>query len=193
MRALSVDLLKNRRRVIVLITSVVVGLNIVVAVLLLSSKVIIEIKEPLTTFSNYKLFGIVINALSFPLLALMGAILGYYFGSKASKGDDEFSDHRPTSTKESIVRSSWTGELMGRLGRPFVASIVFLGHLILAGVLILFIHGLEWLFTRLWTERQPQFFDLVPITWFFDASEIGVLLVFVVFGTLDSFQKLRHR
>jgi hypothetical protein len=36
------------------------------------------------------------------------------------------------------------------------------------------------------------FFDWVPIRWFFDASEALILVVFVVFGTLEAIEMLRR-
>lgn len=36
-------------------------------------------------------------------------------------------------------------------------------------------------------------FDRVPLKWFFDAADAGVLSVFVVFSTWEAIQKLRGR
>ena len=36
-------------------------------------------------------------------------------------------------------------------------------------------------FGLLFQEQDPKFFDLCPVRWFFDAGEVGVLIVFVVF------------
>jgi hypothetical protein len=64
--------------------------------------------------------------------------------------------------------------------------------LILGAVVTLGIWATERLFYWLWAEQTPRFFDWIPVKWLFDASEFGVMIVFVVFGILEAYQKMKR-
>src|SRR5205807_2321753 len=55
------------------------------------------------------------------------------------------------------------------LTRPARAAAVFIGHLLLGSVVIGGIWLTHWLFLALWGEKDPKFFDWIPIRWVFDA------------------------
>lgn len=69
---------------------------------------------------------------------------------------------------------------------------VILGHLALGSIVSASIWGSHWIFTILWGDNDPKFFDRIPIRWFFDASELGVMLLFIGMGLVEAFRQLRQ-
>lgn len=76
--------------------------------------------------------------------------------------------------------------------RPARAAAVFIGHLLLGSIVICGIWLTHWLFLALWGEQDPKFFDWIPVRWVFDASEFGVMIVFVIRGILEADHKMRR-
>jgi hypothetical protein len=78
------------------------------------------------------------------------------------------------------------------LVRPARAAVVVLAHLALGTLVTVGIWVTELLFHWLWAaEHMPRFFGWIPVKWLFDASELGVMLVFVCCGTWEAFLTLR--
>jgi hypothetical protein len=38
--------------------------------------------------------------------------------------------------------------------------------------------------------EEPKFFGWIPVKWFFDASEAGILMTFVIWGIYDAWREL---
>lgn len=69
---------------------------------------------------------------------------------------------------------------------------VFFGHLCLGFFAMVGVWATERGFALLFRTEDPKFFDYVPVWWFFDAGEGGILLVFVVFGIFETVRQLRR-
>jgi hypothetical protein len=100
------------------------------------------------------------------------------FASGGISGRADATSPELESPAGGTVKGAW----MGTLGRAGTA-----GAVVAVGI-----RGTEWLFQLLWPGENPLFFDLVPIRWFFDASEALILIVFVVFGTWEAIEMLRR-
>jgi hypothetical protein len=73
---------------------------------------------------------------------------------------------------------------------PVRAACTFLGHVGLALVCMFGIWVLERVSGLLFQGHEPKFFEWVPIKWFFDAGEAGILLMFVIRGIYDAWGEL---
>lgn len=78
------------------------------------------------------------------------------------------------------------------LKRPLRGAVVIGGHLLLGAIVSIGIWLTHFLFIWLWGEQDPKFFDWIPIRWFFDASELVVMIVFIVSGAIEAYHKLRR-
>jgi hypothetical protein len=77
------------------------------------------------------------------------------------------------------------------LKRPFWALVALLGHVVLASAAILGFWIVEELIILLWGEHEPKFFGWIPVKWFFDAGDAGILIVFGIFGIRDAYRNLK--
>jgi hypothetical protein len=75
---------------------------------------------------------------------------------------------------------------------PVRAAGSFLGHIGLALVCVAGIWLFGQAFHRLFPE-DPKFFGWIPIKWFFDAGEAGILATLTVAGIYDVWQKLMRK
>jgi hypothetical protein len=80
------------------------------------------------------------------------------------------------------------GDVVSRAAR---AAVAFLAHLFLAALAMIGVWGTEQAFHALFKDGNPKFFDYIPVKWFFDAGEVGILIVFVIFGTIEAIAQLR--
>jgi hypothetical protein len=48
----------------------------------------------------------------------------------------------------------------------------------------------EQVFHLFFQTREPTFFGWIPVKWFFDAGEAGILLTFVIWGIYDAWREL---
>jgi len=69
---------------------------------------------------------------------------------------------------------------------------VIVGHLFLGGVIILVMWAAEWMLHVLWQEQEPKFFGWIPVKWFFDASDLGIMTLFVFWGIRGANEQLRR-
>ncbi len=76
------------------------------------------------------------------------------------------------------------------LSRAVRAAVVFLGHLALMLIVLLGLRGTQWVFACFWHNANPMFFDRIPVKWFFDACDIGVLTVFALRGIVDAYNQM---
>lgn len=69
--------------------------------------------------------------------------------------------------------------------KAFEQAEFFISHTALVGIFLVCIWAVSWLLHTLWrtTGGDPVLFDRVPLRYFFDALDAGVLLVFAV-GTV---------
>ena len=78
--------------------------------------------------------------------------------------------------------------------RPAIhAAVVFLCHTALAMVSAVGLRGFQYLWDRLFSETEPTVAGLFPMRYIFEIGEAGVLVVFVVFGTLEAVKAFRSR
>ena len=84
-------------------------------------------------------------------------------------------------------------ELWANVRSPFMAARIFMGHLFLATIVMFAVWSAEKAFHWVFGNQQPMFFDRIPAKWLFDASEVSILLVFIVYGTVEAINQLRQR
>jgi hypothetical protein len=68
----------------------------------------------------------------------------------------------------------------------------FIGHLVLALLLVSLLWVFERFFHFLWGAHEPLLFGKVPLKWLFDAMDLSLLLVFGVWGVIEANHKLKH-
>jgi hypothetical protein len=61
-------------------------------------------------------------------------------------------------------------------------------HTALACLVILRVFGVERLIAYLWKESAPLLVGLIPLRYFFDAIDIGVIVIFGVRGILAAYR-----
>jgi hypothetical protein len=64
------------------------------------------------------------------------------------------------------------------------AGIYFFAHLLIATAIIALIEYIQRLIIF---AGDPKMFDLLPIRYIFDAMDLGILVAFAVFGTLEAY------
>jgi len=50
----------------------------------------------------------------------------------------------------------------------------------------------EQAFHLIFQNRQPKFLDWIPVRWFFDISEMAILVTFILQGIYDAWRELRR-
>lgn len=79
------------------------------------------------------------------------------------------------------------------LVRPALrAAIVFLAHLALATVVALGLRGFEFLWSTLFHEEEPTVAHLFPLRYIIEIGDACILIVFVIFGTIDAIRAFRR-
>jgi hypothetical protein len=185
MNAVFDALLKNLRRITILWLSALIGLNVVVAASYFSSRVISNIDKPLFDLPSSKLAITFGQALFIPLIALVASIIGYYFGSKSTKGVHGFGD-------EGAAQSTWT-EVKRTLRKPVSAAIIFGLYAVMAAFMIALNFGLELLLKKLWAEQPLQLFGKFPLSFVFQAADVAIVLVVLIFGALETTRAMSDR
>jgi hypothetical protein len=72
--------------------------------------------------------------------------------------------------------------------KPIRAAAFLITHTALAFLVIVGIYGVERFIAYLWQQRDPLLLDIVPLRYFFDAIDIGVLIVFGVRGIIAAYR-----
>ena len=72
--------------------------------------------------------------------------------------------------------------------KPLRAAAFLITHTGLALLVILSIYGVERLIAYLWGEHDPLLLDRVPLRYFFDAIDIGVLMMFGIRGIIAAYR-----
>jgi TRAP-type C4-dicarboxylate transport system permease small subunit len=70
---------------------------------------------------------------------------------------------------------------------------VLVGHLVIAAAIVGAIWATHRIVATVWSGEQPVFFGWVPLSWFFDASEVGVIAVFAISSIVDMIRALLRR
>jgi hypothetical protein len=68
------------------------------------------------------------------------------------------------------------------------AAAFLISHTVLAMLVILGIYGVERLMAYLWGQRYPLLLGMIPLRYFFDAIDIGVLVIFGVRGMIAAYR-----
>src|ERR1041385_733912 len=118
--------LRNRRGVIILLFSVLVGLNVVALSSYFAFAVINSVDQPFPQLSNQKFVSTFALALAAPLFALVTAIVGYYFGSTSARGNLEFRG-RAGPIIESDELSIFREGALAKLSATLKAIVVLIG------------------------------------------------------------------
>jgi hypothetical protein len=77
------------------------------------------------------------------------------------------------------------------LVRTVRAGIILASHLLLAAITLGAIWLMERYITWLWGESEPRLFGAIPIKYFFDVMDAGVLVTFVALAVADIARSLR--
>jgi len=70
---------------------------------------------------------------------------------------------------------------------------VLVGHLVITFAIVGAIWATHRIVAAVWHGQEPVFFGWVPLRWFFDASEAGVIAVFVISSIVDAIRALLRR
>lgn len=89
--------------------------------------------------------------------------------------------------KPSAIATAWSAFLDWA---PVRAARSFLGHIGLGAVCMFGIWLSEQAFHLFFHDREPTFFGWIPVRWFFEAGEAGILMTFVIWGIYDAWREL---
>ena len=78
------------------------------------------------------------------------------------------------------------------LRRIIRATIVLLSHLLMATIVIAAVWVLEVLFRAVWRDNDPRLFGAVPLNYIFQATDVAVLLMFVLNGIVETLRFYRR-
>lgn len=74
--------------------------------------------------------------------------------------------------------------------RPVIGALysmlIVVTHTAVGATILVSIWSLEQLIRLLWQEKEPMIFDRVPLHTIIQAADAGVLLAFVVWGTISA-------
>ena len=65
-------------------------------------------------------------------------------------------------------------------------------HLFIAAIILMVIRGVEYLMHALWAGNEPLLFDQFPLRYLFHAMDIGVIVLFIVFGLIEAARVFRE-
>jgi hypothetical protein len=71
----------------------------------------------------------------------------------------------------------------------FLAICYLIAHFLIVLVLIGLITVIQWILVR---DGDPRVFDICPWRYIFDAMEVAVVMVFLVFGTREAIRVFRE-
>jgi len=72
--------------------------------------------------------------------------------------------------------------------KPLRATAFLMTHTALTFLVIISIYGVERLIAYLWKETDPLLLSFVPLRYFFDAIDIGVLAIFGIRGIMAAYR-----
>lgn len=84
------------------------------------------------------------------------------------------------------------GEFLKPLLGALRAAVMLIGHLIVAGVILAVIRGIEYAIHALWPGNDPLLFDQFPLRYLFHAMDVGVIVLFIVFGLVQAGKAFRE-
>jgi hypothetical protein len=95
----------------------------------------------------------------------------------------------PTSgIEKALGASTW---------RPVIkairAAVLFCAHVLTVIVVLFAIWAIERFTQYLWGNSDPLFFDKLPVRYFFDAMEVGVLTIWIWYALVEAIIVLRER
>jgi len=76
--------------------------------------------------------------------------------------------------------------------RAIAAAIFLVVHTFLAALLITCMYALERWIKYLWAVDNPLLFNLLPITYIFDAIDLGFIVIFGYRGLLAANNAFKH-
>ena len=76
--------------------------------------------------------------------------------------------------------------------RPLRAAAIIACHFLVGALMLLGLYWSDQWFHWLWGDEEPKFFEWIPVKWLFHASELGVMVAFVVSGGVDMIKELRR-
>jgi hypothetical protein len=104
---------------------------------------------------------------------------------------DALCENCPARTRSSIWAAPLQWPIWKPLRWPARATLVLIGHLCLALLLISAIWLTEWSLKRLYGEHGHSLFGVVPLDWLFDAMDLGILVLFIGWGIVDAYRELK--
>lgn len=85
---------------------------------------------------------------------------------------------------------------MGEFFRPIMgalrAALMLVCHLLVATIILIVIRGVEYAMHVLWAQNDPLLFDQFPLRYLFHAMDIGVIVLFIVFGLINAARVFRE-
>lgn len=82
---------------------------------------------------------------------------------------------------------------MPDLPRPLRATLCVVGHVFLCGAALAGIWALEQWTHFLWGDTAPKLFDLLPVRYLFDASDLGIMTAFGVGAVFDAANAMKEK
>jgi hypothetical protein len=70
------------------------------------------------------------------------------------------------------------------------AFVVIICHTTVGGMIVFSIWGMEHLIHALWPGDHPKLFGYVPLGFVIETAEVGVILAFVIAGTVSAMKAL---
>jgi hypothetical protein len=85
---------------------------------------------------------------------------------------------------------------MGEFFRPllgaFRAALMLGCHLVVAAIILAVIRGIEYIIHVLWADNDPLLFDQFPLRYLFHAMDVGVIVLFIIFGLINAAKAFRE-
>lgn len=79
-------------------------------------------------------------------------------------------------------------EFYATLLKPLRAASFVFAHTVLACLLILSIYWVERLIAYLWGQANPVMLGAIPLRYFFDVIDMGVLVIFGIRGIVAAYR-----
>jgi hypothetical protein len=74
----------------------------------------------------------------------------------------------------------------------FRAAVMLACHLLVATIILIVIRGVEFTMHVLWADNDPLLFDQFPLRYLFHAMDVGVMVLFIVFGLIKAARAFRE-
>ena len=171
----------SRSSLVAILLAVLVGLYALIVSSFLAGRVIVGIDRPLFTFSLQELLFTFGQTIAFPLLVLLFAVGGFYFG--LSSGANQFDEKPALSAKTGIIRTwarvrgKWTTIFLIVLSNTGIIALVIISN-------YLFELFLNWL----WPTKKALLFDKLPISYLFDAIDLSIIVYVALFTIFEIFR-----